>query len=104
MKCAAIIIGRFAFGGWEIFTGTVTVVVLALGLRQGLSSSLSSTPYAVAFGLFGGLLGGMAGALLAFVGLLLERLFKRPASTAAPVNEAIVADPSVWPPAPKLPK
>jgi len=46
----------------------------------------------------------MAGALLAFVGLLLERLFKRPASTAAPVNEAIVADPSVWPPAPKLPK
>jgi hypothetical protein len=95
MKRAITIIGRFAFGGWAIVTGTVMVVFLVSCLIQ------RSFSFDFLWILFFGLLGAVGGGIVGLIAAVLERIFKRPVRDAR--IEADVTEPSVWPPAPKPP-
>ena len=83
MKRTLTTVGRSAFAGWALFTGTIVVFFLVGSLIEGRSD---------------------AGAVLALVALGLERLIKRPAANPAAAADEPVPNPAVWPPAPKPPQ
>ncbi len=103
MRRALIIIGRFAFCGWALFTGTIVACFLVAAFFEGRANVIDNLLYAALFGFFGGLAGAVGGAVLALAALGLERLKKRPVNGAAAAQEAADTDPAVWPPAPKPP-
>lgn len=87
-----IVIGRFAFGGWAIFTGTAVAVCLVVSLAQ------KSLSFDFLWIVFFSLVGGVGGATVGLIAAVLDRLIKPTAGKRPPVVEADTDAPGVWPP------
>ncbi len=93
------LVGWFALGGFGIVAGGSLLTFGIAGLVQGFNRA--DPLWLIFFVAVGGPLGAAAGAVLALVGLGLQRLFprRRTVPPATPAHD----DSAVWPPPPTKP-
>ena len=90
-------IGQFALGGFCLVLIVALLTYGITGAVQGFAES--DFAWLMIIVIVFGPMGAFAGAVLALLGLLLQRIFRRPAVPLVPPTD----DSTVWPPAPAEP-